>query len=334
LSMARQRKGFTLIELLVVIAIIGILAAMVFPVFARARESARKAVCLSNMKNLALAVSMYLGDYNDTMMPNEHRQEVADYFDTLGHGYEAGFVYWYNPYVKWPVVLDEYTKNRDVWNCPSAKVVQGANFIIPVADWLGYLQSTEGEWLGTNNGPDTGCWPNGWGGDVTDSAVQHLLAVQNVAMEGSTSTANKAFVTGYGWNLNLLDVKLAAIERVASTPVIAESGATGGDCGSPGRIAYPDICCAECTKAPEGGGCVTDADVAAAGPGSCEAFHATPEMVADEARMKAATRHLGGVNIAWLDGHASWQNSVSLLNRWRNGELDGLTTECIDSGGL
>ena len=64
-----RRKGFTLIELLVVIAIIGILAAMVFPVFARARESARKAVCLSNVKNIALAIQMYMSDHNDTFPP-------------------------------------------------------------------------------------------------------------------------------------------------------------------------------------------------------------------------------------------------------------------------
>jgi len=51
-----RRRGFTLIELLVVIAIIGILAAMLFPVFARARESARKVQCLANVKNLALAM--------------------------------------------------------------------------------------------------------------------------------------------------------------------------------------------------------------------------------------------------------------------------------------
>ena len=80
----RRRKGFTLIELLVVIAIIGILAAMVFPVFARARESARKAVCLSNVKNIALAIQMYLGDYNDHFPPTETRTEVVDWFNTLG----------------------------------------------------------------------------------------------------------------------------------------------------------------------------------------------------------------------------------------------------------
>ena len=65
--MGTRRRGFTLIELLVVIAIIGILAAMVFPVFARARESARKVVCLSNIKNIALAFQMYLADNNDTL---------------------------------------------------------------------------------------------------------------------------------------------------------------------------------------------------------------------------------------------------------------------------
>ena len=63
-----MRRGFTLIELLVVIAIIAVLAAMLFPVFARARAKARQAQCLSNQKQLALALSMYAGDY-DGMMP-------------------------------------------------------------------------------------------------------------------------------------------------------------------------------------------------------------------------------------------------------------------------
>ena len=57
-----KRRGFTLIELLVVIAIIAMLAAILFPVFARAREKARQASCLSNVKQLALGVSMYKSD--------------------------------------------------------------------------------------------------------------------------------------------------------------------------------------------------------------------------------------------------------------------------------
>ena len=64
----RRRRGFTLIELLVVIAIIAILAAILFPVFARAREQARKATCMSNLKQIALATLQYVQDY-DEMFP-------------------------------------------------------------------------------------------------------------------------------------------------------------------------------------------------------------------------------------------------------------------------
>ena len=77
--MNRRTRGFTLIELLVVIAIIAILAAMLFPVFARARESARKIQCLSNVKNVATAVQMYLTDYE--MFPScERNPEAKEYF--------------------------------------------------------------------------------------------------------------------------------------------------------------------------------------------------------------------------------------------------------------
>ena len=72
----RRLKAFTLIELLVVIAIIGILAAMLFPVFARAREAARKTQCLANVKNIAMALQIYLTDY-DRFPPHEHSAEFA-----------------------------------------------------------------------------------------------------------------------------------------------------------------------------------------------------------------------------------------------------------------
>src|SRR5438034_806664 len=62
---SNRRRGFTLIELLVVIAIIAILAAILFPVFARAREAARKTNCLSNLKNIGLASLMYVQDYDE-----------------------------------------------------------------------------------------------------------------------------------------------------------------------------------------------------------------------------------------------------------------------------
>ena len=94
-------KGFTLIELLVVIAIIAILAAILFPVFARAREKARQASCLSNVKQLALAMLMYTQDY-DEILP-------------IAIGGRPDLSYW------WSIMelVEPYVKNRQIWLCPS-----------------------------------------------------------------------------------------------------------------------------------------------------------------------------------------------------------------------
>jgi prepilin-type N-terminal cleavage/methylation domain-containing protein/prepilin-type processing-associated H-X9-DG protein len=323
--MSKRREGFTLIELLVVIAIIGILAAMVFPVFARARESARKSVCLSNVKNITLAMQMYLADNNDTCPPDEHRQEVVDYLYLLNatkHGCNPPVMaYWWNPYLKWQVLLDEYVKNREVWSCPSSKFQSGATFIIPVPDFLGYLKSTEGVWP-SDVGPCQGNWPNGWGGQVTDSLVQERLATdaRYLAADagGQKESVVKAFLFGIGSNLDLMDVKLAAVNDPVRVPVFADSGLTGGQISHHYMLAYPEICCVRCPW-------IKDACLAACDDPVtkvCRSTRATVEATKDPERMKEYTRHLGGVNVGYLDGHAKWENSVSLVNRWNDGELE------------
>jgi prepilin-type N-terminal cleavage/methylation domain-containing protein/prepilin-type processing-associated H-X9-DG protein len=96
-------KGFTLIELLVVIAIIAILAAILFPVFARAREKARSAACLSNVKQQALAVMMYAQDYDGTLPFMQQKSTV----------------FWN----QWPDgPLQPYVKNEKIFVCPSDPV--------------------------------------------------------------------------------------------------------------------------------------------------------------------------------------------------------------------
>jgi len=107
----RRRHGFTLIELLVVIAIIAILAAILFPVFAQARESARKISCLSNGKQIGLASFMYLQDYDETLNGPALRACGA------GATQYSSF-WWGGNWRVWPELLIPYTKNVQMYTCP------------------------------------------------------------------------------------------------------------------------------------------------------------------------------------------------------------------------
>jgi prepilin-type N-terminal cleavage/methylation domain-containing protein/prepilin-type processing-associated H-X9-DG protein len=121
----RQKSGFTLIELLVVIAIIAILAAILFPVFASAREKARQITCSSNEKQIAFALTAYLQD-NDEFYPLGN----YSYFDTTTNAY--GYTAWYyvvDPYIKsgFPqnvVTASNNGDRRSVWVCPDWEVTK------------------------------------------------------------------------------------------------------------------------------------------------------------------------------------------------------------------
>ncbi len=101
--MPRRAAGFTLIELLVVIAIIAILAAILFPVFARAREKARQTSCLSNVKQIMLGHLMYAQDYDEQWCPARLRNP------TLGSDHRLNYTWGIYPYVK----------NFQIFRCPS-----------------------------------------------------------------------------------------------------------------------------------------------------------------------------------------------------------------------
>jgi prepilin-type N-terminal cleavage/methylation domain-containing protein len=117
-SLLPVRSAFTLIELLVVIAIIAILAAILFPVFAQARDKARQTACLSNAKQLGTAVMMYLQDYAETFYHQTAWDEVVD----MGSGFWGNS---YKTYIRWPFALIPYVKNQDVFTCPSDKIRRG-----------------------------------------------------------------------------------------------------------------------------------------------------------------------------------------------------------------
>ncbi|MBM3474405.1 MAG: DUF1559 domain-containing protein [Armatimonadetes bacterium] len=114
----RTHRGFTLIELLVVIAIIAILAAILFPVFARAREKARQTNCLSNLKQIGTATMMYIQDF-DERYPG-HTSNAAD------------------PTYDWPISIGPYVKNAQLFRCPSANPPPTHMYISGVPLCYGY----------------------------------------------------------------------------------------------------------------------------------------------------------------------------------------------------
>jgi prepilin-type N-terminal cleavage/methylation domain-containing protein/prepilin-type processing-associated H-X9-DG protein len=144
--MTVRKRGFTLIELLVVIAIIAILAAILFPVFARARSKAEQASCLANIKQIMLATFMYASDYDQTLMP------------TAGG--------WYN-------MLNPYTQNSAMYFCAGASWDSNWLGTVAIPPWTcqvmypGYL---------TNNAYLGGTKDQQWAGKSLDyfSSVSHF----------------------------------------------------------------------------------------------------------------------------------------------------------------
>jgi prepilin-type N-terminal cleavage/methylation domain-containing protein/prepilin-type processing-associated H-X9-DG protein len=108
--MRLTRRAFTLIELLVVIAIIAILAAILFPVFAQAREAARKASCTSNMKQIGTGLQMYAQDFDECL--------PAYPFDPTGFAQSPYHNFGWD-YASWVPMMMPYVKNNNLFTCPS-----------------------------------------------------------------------------------------------------------------------------------------------------------------------------------------------------------------------
>lgn len=144
-----KRSAFTLIELLVVIAIIAILAAILFPVFAQARDKARATACLSNAKQLGLGLMMYLQDYDEKVLP---RYQACPSTGPTNKTQKL-----------WTDTIQPYVKNEGIFVCPSAAI---ANYADQWTQWdatikvtnnrgrvaIGYNQTISGWYYATANG--------------------------------------------------------------------------------------------------------------------------------------------------------------------------------------
>lgn len=175
----QTRRGFTLIELLVVIAIIAILAALLFPAFAKARESARRASCSSNMKQIGIAVMQYSQEYDERVVPSA----VA----------KGGI---FNGGTAWMGLLQPYLKSTQIFSCPSDSDTSVTGSVPISGDWLldmphfhvsyGYCL-----YVGGSINPDPVAAPDVPTGGVSLAAIMSPSTTVMVAETGSNiSTSN------------------------------------------------------------------------------------------------------------------------------------------------
>jgi len=195
----RRIRGFTLIELLVVIAIIAILAAILFPVFAQAREKARAISCLSNIKQVNLGWQMYMQDYDETWIFRAGG-------NVAGPGPECAWRYACDTpearrgeYLNWWYVVQPYTKNHQIIACPSAPSDSG----LASEGWT----DTTNLGIGINVYPTYGLTDGSrrtqspFGGYVTPgvSMAQVTKPSQTICMGDAGKIWNKATLEGWGY---------------------------------------------------------------------------------------------------------------------------------------
>jgi len=243
--MKRAQKAFTLIELLVVIAIIAILAAILFPVFAQAKLAAKKAVTVSNEKQIALGMIMYTNDFDDTFPQGE-----------TGDGYNLG-----HPHITWSTMIYPYVKSGDqnmdtTLNGGTVCTAKGGLFMDPAGPPVNQLVvGDEGYYFGPNR---LICPANYQGGEPWfGPAGQLVTPLTTTSLPTPADTvllSEKGMQVATGWEYPWIhDEQSFYIGSIASTPGDASTVyRDGNDAMNPSSPVYSPLIDTDCTAATGG----------------------------------------------------------------------------------
>jgi len=243
----REKSGFTLIELLVVIAIIAILAAILFPVFSSAREQARKTACLSNLKQLGQALTMYVQDWDESF-PYQLDWSASS---------SVGMLERYSPNFMVQGKIYPYVKNASVFDCPSTD-------ICPINSDDPQLNLAYGD----GRGGALWVWPREFLGKSVDVGYNGLMGGPWLYM--ILSGEGRARVPNVG---QVIIIRLSDLPTPPNTVVFGDA-LRPISCGG-SRMVFTNICAPWCS------------------PGT---------------KTEKNTRHSGGSNYVFADGHAKWMN--------------------------
>jgi prepilin-type N-terminal cleavage/methylation domain-containing protein/prepilin-type processing-associated H-X9-DG protein len=272
----KARAAFTLIELLVVIAIIAILAAILFPVFAQAREKARQTSCLSNVKQIALGIMMYVQDYDETMVP-AHNCLLPP----------ATRVSWFcggngDARLDWPEVVSPYIKSPlcrgdSIFHCPDLE------------------QDFYHQWTAN---------PTNAGVKWSQMFVTYGMNLDYLQPDPDCGSGNLLPTASAVWGL---PVGLAAIDAPADTVLLTDTKPETILSGGAAGAFYPSsLVDAPATAGPTSHACGLD------GWGFNDGFESGANGIGGDTGVPVTStglfdpRHNGGGNVAFCDGHSKW----------------------------
>ena len=323
----RTPRAFTLIELLVVIAIIAILAAILFPVFAQAREKARSASCLSNLKQIGIATMQYTQDYDESYYPHRFNcdggvaplgganvtcpQYTPSELAFLGGGSEKRYYFVY--------LLQPYAKNFAMFRCPS-----NASAFYP------------GDGSVTPTGPGQDGWFTSTGAVGAHYGGQNSYAHNDAYMSPAQA---------FNGSTNVLTVTEGDIKRPASTILVSEGTYYGGgpDVSNmsgffdKSKCTVPGDCSAEVAYFDNQGGPgkglqykaywknLGNAKWSARDPGTTDPAAFTAEALKD-----GPSRHNGIINCQFTDGHVKgipYKRVIGDICLWTT-DAEGLHPNC------